>query len=163
MATTQKRYKSSPIIIAFLGTRVLNQLIPRLSDKLNNIIGILNHQAQTSYNCSSGQRYDGAAAMKGEKNSLKTKILADNDNSMATYIHCYGHSLQLAVQDATKACRTISGALDICSEISSLIRKSTKRLHTLNQIKQEIQEPTVNIRALCPMRFGYLHTYNIHS
>lgn len=97
-----------------------------------------------------GQCYDGAAAMKGKRNGLKTLIL--EDNKKASYIHCYAHSLQLSIQDATKCSRVFSDAIDVCSEVANLIRSSPKRLASLKTIKQQIQEPSINIRSLCPTR-----------
>ena len=88
--------------------------------------------------------------MKGRRKGLKTCILKDNPK--ATYVHCYGHSLQLAVQDATKASQIIQDSLDLCSEIANLIRKSSKRTAVLTSLKEAIKEPSVGIRSLCPTR-----------
>lgn len=88
--------------------------------------------------------------MRGNRNGLKTRIL--DENPKATYVHCHGHSLQLGVQDATKDSAVVSVALDLCSEISSLIRKSPKRAAALANLKEAIKEPAVGIRSLCPTR-----------
>ena len=88
--------------------------------------------------------------MKRRRNGLKTHILEDNPK--ATYVHCYGHSLQLGVQDATQASKPVSDALDLCSEISNLIRRSSKRTAALATLKEAIKEPTVGVRSLCPTR-----------
>ena len=97
-----------------------------------------------------GQCYDGASALKGKRNGLKTRIL--NSNPKAYYVHCYAHSLQLAIQDSVKQSKLMNSIFDICSEISKLIRKSPKRTAQLQQLKEEIQEPSIGIRALCPTR-----------
>lgn len=89
--------------------------------------------------------------MKGKRKGLKTCILKDNPK--AIYVHCYGHSLQLAVQDATKASKIIQDSLDLCSEVANLIRKSSKRTAVLATLKEAIKEPTVGIRSLCPTRY----------
>ena len=98
-----------------------------------------------------GQCYDGASAMKGKRNGLKTLILATNPK--AIYIHCYAHSLQLAVNDSVKQLKPISEVLDLCCEVAKLVRKSPKRTAALKALKAEIQEPTVGIRSLCPTRW----------
>ena len=41
--------------------------------------------------------YDGAAVMSGVRNGVATKIAAIE--ARAVYIHCAGHSLNLALQD----------------------------------------------------------------
>ena len=88
--------------------------------------------------------------MKGKQNGLKTLLLSENPK--AHYLHCYGHSLQLAVQDATKSSKLMGEAIDLCSEVSALIRKSSKRTAMLDDLKEAIKEPSVGIRSLCPTR-----------
>lgn len=100
-----------------------------------------------------GQCYDGAAATSGKRNGLKTLIL--NKNPKATYVHCYAHSLQLAVQDSVRQSNVMNDVLDLCSEVAKFIRRSAKRTFALKQLKEEIQEPSIGIRSLCPTRFVF--------
>ena len=79
-----------------------------------------------------GQCYDGSATMSGKQNGLKTLLLKENPK--AHYINCYGHSLQLAAQDATKVSHLMVEALDLSSEIAALIRKSSKRTAMLAEL-----------------------------
>ena len=51
------------------------------------------------------------------------------------YVHRHAHALNLAVQDAVKACDLVKETLDIVSEISSLIRSSPKRNTMLEELK----------------------------
>lgn len=102
---------------------------------------------------SKGQCYDGASAMKGKRNGLKTLVL--EEYSAAVYIHCYAHSLQLAVQDCTKNNPVVKDALELCSEIGKMVKNSPKREAKLRQIQSQIQDgqPSAsNIRLLCPTR-----------
>ena len=46
-----------------------------------------------------GQCYDGASLMSGEKNGVAKKI--KDIVKTCLYTHCYGHSLNLAVKDAS--------------------------------------------------------------
>lgn len=89
--------------------------------------------------------------MSGKRAGLKTLIL--DGNSKAHYIHCYAHSLQLAVQDTVKESKPMRDVFDICSEVAKLIRKSPRRTAALAKLKEEINEPSVGIRTLCPTRY----------
>ena len=69
--------------------------------------------------------YDGASVMAGKKNGVSTIIL--QDESRAVFTHCYGPSLNLALTDTIKACKTMKYSLEVVLEISKLIKKSPKR------------------------------------
>ena len=88
--------------------------------------------------------------MKGKRTGLKTLML--NKNPKACYVHCYAHSLQLAIQDAVRHSEIMNNTLDLCSEVAKLIRNSPKRTAALNKLKEEIKEPSIGICALCPTR-----------
>ena len=57
------------------------------------------------------------------------------ESPTAFYVHCHAHALNLAVQDAVKACDLVKETLDIVSEISSIIRSSPKRNAMLEELK----------------------------
>lgn len=95
--------------------------------------------------------------MSGKRNGLKSLILHQNDK--AVYVHCYAHSLQLAVQDSVRRCKAMSDVFDLCSEVAKLIRSSPKRTTALKKLKEEIGEPSIGIRALCPTRYFYMYKY----
>lgn len=88
--------------------------------------------------------------MKGHKNGLKTKLMAENPK--AIYVHCYAHSLQLGIQDAVKSSQLLTNTLNVCAEVASLIRSSPKRSGHLERMKEAVKQPTVGIRSLCPTR-----------
>lgn len=88
--------------------------------------------------------------MSGKHNGLKTLFL--QDNRKALYLHCYAHSLQLAVQDSVKSSEIVSDAIDICHETAKLIRNSPRRTANFAKLKEEIKESSVGIRQLCPTR-----------
>ena len=90
--------------------------------------------------------------MRGERNGLKTKVLAANGSAL--FIHCYGHSVNLAVQDAIKANKKMKDVLDTAYELTKLIKKSPKRESLLTSIKKEIQSSSGGVRTLCPTRYG---------
>ena len=56
-------------------------------------------------------------------------------NPKALFVHCYAHSLNLAVQDTTKENPVIRDALDVTNEITKVVKGSPKREAWLEQIK----------------------------
>jgi hypothetical protein len=90
--------------------------------------------------------------MKGERTGLKTRILDVNPKAM--YIHCYGHSLNLAVQDTVKSIKMIKDIIDVSYEITKLVKFSPKREALLDTIKKEVRSSTGGIRTLCPTRYN---------
>ena len=58
-----------------------------------------------------GQCYDGASVMTGLKNGVSTTITKDENR--AVFTHCYGHSLNLAMNDTIKKCKLLKSALEV--------------------------------------------------
>ena len=54
------------------------------------------------YDCR-GQSYDDASNMRGAKNGVSIQILAAEPR--ATFVHCYGHALNLATADVVSVSR----------------------------------------------------------
>ena len=89
-----------------------------------------------------GQCYDGASLMSGTKNGV-AKLICD-DEPRAVYTHCYGHALNLAVNDMLKQCRTLKSCLETVNEIIKLVKNhlnvmqsfkgSNKPLHQKAQV-----------------------------
>ena len=98
-----------------------------------------------------GQCYDGASAMSGKRKGLKTLI--QQKNPKALYVHCYAHTLSLAMNDTFKLEPKMSAMLDICFEICKLIKKSPKRETLLKKVKAESLDTTNGLRVLCPTRW----------
>jgi hypothetical protein len=69
------------------------------------------------------------------------------------YTHCYGHALNLAVQDAIKGLKIMDDTIDTVFEITKLIKKSPKRDVLFNKLKNEITTESPGIRVLCPTRW----------
>jgi hypothetical protein len=74
-----------------------------------------------------GQAYDGAANMSGAINGVQSKLKSDEPRAL--FVHCFGHSLNLVVQDCivrnVVACRDVVNDI---REIIQFVRSSTKRL-----------------------------------
>ena len=83
--------------------------------------------------------------------AVSTKLLAKERRAL--YTHCYGHSLNLAVQDAVKANPIIRDALDTIEEMSKLIKKSPRRQVIFQKVKNDIALDSPGIRLLCPTRW----------
>lgn len=78
----------------------------------------------TINNCR-GQCYDGGSNMSGARSGVATRLT--DLESRALYTHCYGHALNLAIQDVVKGVKVMEDTLDTVYEITKLIRKSPKR------------------------------------
>ena len=72
-----------------------------------------------------GQCYDGASNMRGVKNGAAKQLQVVE--SRAIYIHCYGHSLSLAVSDAIQHCKLMKTSLETTHEITKLVKYSPRR------------------------------------
>ena len=90
--------------------------------------------------------------MRGQRTGLRTRV--QNENSKALYIHCYAHTLQLAVQDASKLVKVISDALNLAAEVGKLVKNSPKREAAFRKLKiANLDAPAVGLRILCPTRY----------
>ena len=98
-----------------------------------------------------GQCYDGASVMTGIRNGVSTNIT--KEESRAVFTHCYGHSLNLAINDIVKNCRLMKSTMDVVTEISKLIKKSPKRDAMFQKLKQSLSPDTTGFRVLCPTRW----------
>ena len=98
-----------------------------------------------------GQCYDGASVMTGVKSGVLTLIT--KEESRAVFTHCYGHSLNLAMNDIVKRSKLMKSALDVVMEISKLIKKSPKRDAIFQKLKDSISHDTPGFRVLCPTRW----------
>ena len=103
-----------------------------------------------------GQCYDGASAMKGIRSGLVPRIQELEPHTI--YTHCYGHSINLAANDALKGSKLLKDALDMTREITKLIKYSPRREAIFQSLKEqshfEIEnDSSSGIRVLCPTRW----------
>ena len=98
-----------------------------------------------------GQAYDGESNMAGHLSGVSTRI--SNKEPRALYVHCLAHSLNLCLQDCSKNCRCVRDALNLATELASLIRASPKRLALFKNLKEEMVLDTPGIKPLCPTRW----------
>jgi Domain of unknown function (DUF4371)/hAT family C-terminal dimerisation region len=105
-----------------------------------------------------GQGYDGAAVMPGARSGVATKIAAME--SRAVYIHCAGHTLNLALQDAVKQIPLIRDVLDFTRELVNFVKASPKRSRLFEELQrlvsgagQDNAGRQTSLRPLCPTRW----------
>ena len=97
------------------------------------------------------QAYDGASNMSGRLSGVQARIT--NENPKAIYVHCFCHSLNLAVQDSTRNIVLVRNTLDTIHELSNLIHFSPKRKDLFHKIKQDLALEAPSLRPLCPTRW----------
>ena len=71
----------------------------------------------------------------------------------ALYLHCYGHSLNLAVADTLKSIKCMCDALDVALEICKLLKYSPRRDTISCKLHQELTLQAPGVRNLCPTRW----------
>jgi hypothetical protein len=94
-----------------------------------------------------GQGYDGAAAMSGHLNGVRTAI--QEQYPMALYVHCAAHSLNLAL---SKSCSVplVRNSLGTVREVAKFFRSSAQRSEVLKtKISEDI--PTTRHSQLINM------------
>lgn len=94
-----------------------------------------------------GQSYDNASAMSGKYNGLQA--LVSGENSLAAWIPCAGHSLNLVLQAAAGCCLKAVSFFDFLEEIFVYFTASTKRYHTLTDC---LNRAETEKKALIPKR-----------
>ena len=85
-----------------------------------------------------GQCYDGCSTMAGARGGVAAKM--QQIEPRAVFTHCYGHALNLSVNDTIKGCTTMKDCLDTCFELVKHIKFSPKREAILTRIK-EVNHP----------------------
>jgi len=76
-----------------------------------------------------GQSYDNASAMSGKYNGLQSKIIAEN--SLATWVPCAAHSLNLVGKAAAECCSFTISFFNFLEEIYVFFTSSTHRYNLL--------------------------------
>ena len=85
------------------------------------------------------------------RSGVATQILAENPKAL--YIHCFGHSINLAVQDMVRANKILKDCLYYTYQLVKLLRWSPKRKAMLAKIKSQTDDTAgVGVRTLCPTR-----------
>ena len=102
-----------------------------------------------------GQCYVGASTMSGHRSGVAKLIMEKEPHAL--YTHCYGHSVNLAVNDAIKVCKPIRNDLATTHKITKLIKFSPPREKIFRELKkqQDLHNRchSAGVRLLCSMRW----------
>ena len=100
-----------------------------------------------------GQCFDGASNMTGSRTGVATQIT--REESQALFLHCFTHSLNLAVSDTMKNSTVCQAALEIAFEVSKLVNYSPKREAAFDRIKSSNEENSFagGVRSFFPTRW----------
>ena len=89
--------------------------------------------------------------MAGHRNG--SAVCLQSEEHRMLHVHCMAHCLNVCLQDCSRNCCCIRDALDLTSEVNSLIRASPKRLGLFHQLKNELSYSTPGLKPLCPIRW----------
>ena len=95
-----------------------------------------------------GQCYDGGGSMSGARSGVATRLTDLESRALLT--HCYGHALNLAIQDVVKGVKVVEDTLDTVYKITKLIKKSPKREVIFQKIKDEGPSGSPGVRIFVP-------------
>ena len=88
--------------------------------------------------------------MSGRISGVQANI--SSEYPKAIYIHCFCHSLNLAVQYSSKEIQLIRNTLDTIQELSNLIHFSPKRKALFDKIKNDFAD-LPSLTTFCPTRW----------
>ncbi|KAI6647807.1 Zinc finger MYM-type protein 1-like [Oopsacas minuta] len=98
------------------------------------------------------QGYDGAANMSGCEHGLQAKVREENPRAL--WMYCFGHNLNLVVQDRMKD-RDMENAIQKTRSVITFIEASSKRYEVFKKMAaQEDHYDRRKIRPLCPTRWA---------
>ena len=98
-----------------------------------------------------GQAYDGAANMSGHLNGVAARVKKEQNSAL--HVHCLAHSLNLCLQDLSRACESIRAGLHLVMELVQLIKWSPKRSSLFEKVKSEVSPDVIDLKPLCPTRW----------
>lgn len=82
-----------------------------------------------------GECFDGASNMTGKNKGLAARML--ETSPLSIYVHCYGHLLNLAVQDTMTETEVLRNALGTIQSLYNFIEASPKRHALFKNIEDE--------------------------
>ena len=86
----------------------------------------------------------------GHQTGVATQIAQEEPKAL--FVHCYGHSFNLAMSDTIKGTKLLRDSMDVTRKFSKLIKYSPKRNVIFDQLKECISPDTPGFRVLCPTR-----------
>ena len=99
-------------------------------EMLDALMGFLQEYELELTNCR-GQSYDNASAMSGKYNGLQAKVM--EKNSLAAWIPCAAHSLNLVGKSAAECCLSAVQFFDFIEKLYVFFTSSTHRYYVLTE------------------------------
>ena len=81
------------------------------------------------------QNYDGASNMLGEKSGVWPRLLKEYPFALYSIASCLCYSLNLSVSSINKVSRSMKDMMDVCIEMTRLLKFSPKRERGLGKIR----------------------------
>ncbi|KAE8749151.1 hypothetical protein FOCC_FOCC004058 [Frankliniella occidentalis] len=99
-----------------------------------------------------GQTYDAGSNMRGAVKGVQGRIR--ELQPLAVYVHCFNHSLNLALQDTAKSVTLVRDCTDWTREVANMIRRSPHRRAMFDTFAQEHPEAKgTNLQPVCATRW----------
>ena len=99
-----------------------------------------------------GECFDGASNMSGKEKGLAGRM--KECAPMAIYVHCYGHVLNLALQDTMKEVVPLRNALGTIQSLYNFLEASPKRHALFGDIKVENEHLALTLKSLSITRWS---------
>ena len=98
-----------------------------------------------------GECFDGAANMSGCNKGVASRM---KECSLALYVHCYAHRLNLALQDTMTSVEPIRNALGTIQSLYNLIEASQKRHSIFKNIQMEEEHSDLTLKSMSVTRWS---------
>lgn len=103
-----------------------------------------------------GQCFDGAASMRGSYKGIQSRIR--EDNSLALYVHCNAHILNLCLIDLAKQVNYVRDVFGTLNTLHNFINGSSKRQAIFDKIRSKLNLKTcdgqTNLKSLSDTRWS---------
>ncbi|ODM91079.1 Zinc finger MYM-type protein 1 [Orchesella cincta] len=98
-----------------------------------------------------GQCYDGASNMSGKFRGVQSRVLSLQPK--AIFVHCFNHSLNLALQDTISRNAFFRDVLSYVHEIGIILKGSPSRVAKYNELAGKNDPAILRPHPLCPTRW----------
>ena len=99
-----------------------------------------------------GKAFDGAANMNGVHKGLSTRM--EECSPLGIYVHCYGHVLNLALQDTMTQIEPLRNALGTIQALYNFLEASPKRHALFSDIEVQGEDLRLTLKSLRTTRWS---------
>ena len=99
-----------------------------------------------------GKAFDGAANMNGVHKGLSTRM--EECSPLGIYVHCYGHVLNLALQDTMTQIEPLRNALGTIQALYNFLEASPKRHALFSDIEVQGEDLKLTLKSLSTTRWS---------